>query len=578
MIQKISFQNYKAFEKGEIKLKPITILLGANSVGKSSIINLLLMLQQTTNATNYKSAFKLNGENISMGECENIFRNRDTSKELILEFEFSDRKLFEMLKGELMSDLISGVLRPLRFYDENNQTIDRTIYLDKSGEIKKEVFTDKNIFQSLLRGMTKLSEERFAKKNSEKINNSLEDHINSNDETYDFLKLLSAINQDNFILSFEIKFVLQKEKGLEQQSKLLKVSKATLKQANEIVLSIELVFNEDYNGYKAINITSDFASNVSISEKSQKELLQSINYNSTIFSIFPRIKINNDFYFGYNRENYSILPQTIFQIFSQAIRNIENQFIADKTINHISPLRAYPQRYYFLDKANINTYLNSLDGNSLTEILKENKDVRKGVNDWLEKFLRINVNVDTLHDVIHTLKVKQTKSNFDLDITDVGFGISQILPVVAQGFMSDKDSITMIEQPEIHLHPKLQADLADLFIHIVKINNRHGSQIKNISLFKDDDCEVKNIEKCLLIETHSEYLLRRLRRRISEGKISAQDVAIYFIEPPKDENGSAEIQEREISPDGSFEWPQDFYADELREDTTEFIKQLFRKK
>ena len=51
MIQKISFQNYKAFERGEIKIKPITILLGANSVGKSSIINLLLMLQQTANST-----------------------------------------------------------------------------------------------------------------------------------------------------------------------------------------------------------------------------------------------------------------------------------------------------------------------------------------------------------------------------------------------------------------------------------------------------------------------------------------------------------------------------------------------
>lgn len=85
-------------------------------------------------------------------------------------------------------------------------------------------------------------------------------------------------------------------------------------------------------------------------------------------------------------------------------------------------------------------------------------------------------------------------------------------------------------------------------------------------------------KKYLLVETHSEYLLRRLRRRISEGKISAEDVAIYFITPPKDNNSSSEIQEKEISEDGNFEWPQDFYADELKKDTTEFIKQLFRKK
>lgn len=70
MIKKIRFVNYKAFKEGEIKIKPITILLGANSVGKSSIVNLLLMLQQTASSNTYKSALRLHGENVSMGSVK----------------------------------------------------------------------------------------------------------------------------------------------------------------------------------------------------------------------------------------------------------------------------------------------------------------------------------------------------------------------------------------------------------------------------------------------------------------------------------------------------------------------------
>jgi predicted ATPase len=156
----------------------------------------------------------------------------------------------------------------------------------------------------------------------------------------------------------------------------------------------------------------------------------------------------------------------------------------------------------------------------------------------------------------------------DLDIIDVGFGISQILPVIVQGFLSLDDSLTMIEQPEIHLHPKMQAELADLFIDIV-----NGATIQKGGIFSKKQKE--SPQKYLLIETHSEYLLHRLRRRMSEGKISSQDVAIYFIAPPRDKNSSAKIQEKDVSPDGSFDWPQDFYEDELKKDKNLFIKQLF---
>ena len=86
----IRFENYKAFKNGKIELKPITVLLGANSVGKSALLQLMLMLQQTNKAglKSYKSALKLYGGNINLGEPKNIFRNYNSKNQLELELIF----------------------------------------------------------------------------------------------------------------------------------------------------------------------------------------------------------------------------------------------------------------------------------------------------------------------------------------------------------------------------------------------------------------------------------------------------------------------------------------------------------
>ncbi|GAB4184016.1 MAG: hypothetical protein Tsb002_06590 [Wenzhouxiangellaceae bacterium] len=98
------------------------------------------------------------------------------------------------------------------------------------------------------------------------------------------------------------------------------------------------------------------------------------------------------------------------------------------------------------------------------------------------------------------------------------------------------------------------ADLADLFIDIVVGKEKNPEPYKY-----------------LLVETHSEYLLKRLRRRISEGRIKADDVAIYLIDQEEAGRG-AKINELEIEEKGHFEWPKDFYGGELLRDTTEFLK------
>ncbi|HBZ3632153.1 TPA: AAA family ATPase, partial [Klebsiella quasipneumoniae] len=209
-------------------------------------------------------------------------------------------------------------------------------------------------------------------------------------------------------------------------------------------------------------------------------------------------------------------------------------------INHVSPLRAFPQRYYLLDKSIHHAQLNALDGTELAEVLKKNIQIRDEINKLLAEF-SIAIDVEKVNDIIHKITVNQDAVN--LELTDVGFGISQVLPILVQAYLSPKNSITIIEQPEIHLHPKMQAWLTDALIKIAL----EGS-------------------KRFLIETHSDALVRRVRLRIvdEDSRLTEKDVAIYHLERNKIK-GFTSLNIVPISSDGDITWPKDFMDVEIRD-------------
>jgi predicted ATPase len=134
--------------------------------------------------------------------------------------------------------------------------------------------------------------------------------------------------------------------------------------------------------------------------------------------------------------------------------------------------------------------------------------------------------------------VKRTGKAAEVLLTDVGFGVSQILPVLVQSYYAAEHSTIIFEQPEIHLHPRVQADLADVFIDAVQC------------------CKVQ-----FIIESHSEHFLRRLQRRVAEENISAQEVALYVCSTEEDHS---QIEELNIDEFGNVtNWPKDFFGDEI---------------
>ena len=145
-----------------------------------------------------------------------------------------------------------------------------------------------------------------------------------------------------------------------------------------------------------------------------------------------------------------------------------------------------------------------------------------------------------------------TRNSVPVRIADVGVGISQVLPVVVAALDPDRPGITAIEQPELHLHPRIQVELGDLF----------ASQAARGGIF--------------LIETHSEHLLLRFMKRMRQTydgtlgngnpRMRPEDIAVYFVEIDPDGTETL-IREMPLNERGDLveAWPGGFFEEDLRE-------------
>lgn len=190
-------------------------------------------------------------------------------------------------------------------------------------------------------------------------------------------------------------------------------------------------------------------------------------------------------------------------------------------VYYLGPLREYPQRQYVwagVEPADMGKRGERVVA-ALLAAAERGMSIRMGrgkrphsleehVAWWLRELGLVhsfNVEPVAKDSNIYRVKVKKTSLSADVLITDIGFGISQILPMLVLCFYVPEGSTIILEQPEIHLHPSVQAGLADVFIDAYR---RRKVQI--------------------IFESHSGHLLRRLQRRIAEEKIATDDAALYF--------------------------------------------------
>ena len=222
---------------------------------------------------------------------------------------------------------------------------------------------------------------------------------------------------------------------------------------------------------------------------------------------------------------------------------------------YVAPFRAEASRYYRSQGLQVN----DIDpyGRNLQEFISSlTKSQLDDYNYFLENILKIKVFVKAS---AGHYSIILSDSNHQVNMTDVGFGYSQILPILTKlwyahskkrlsrlrysSYLMQSD-VTLIEQPELHLHPAMQALVADALVDFLEFSDSYDRNI---------------MRDVLIVETHSQTIINRLGRRIREGKLSPDDVNILLFSKG-DLNADTMIRVSTFNEKGQLiNWPYGFF-------------------
>lgn len=243
---------------------------------------------------------------------------------------------------------------------------------------------------------------------------------------------------------------------------------------------------------------------------------------------------------------------TLSEAFQYYVRSVGLTYDMLRTIlgqlSYVGPLRDRARRYYQVTGAIPSSV--GIRGEQTANLIRtqmlggQAAEFRQRLNKWVQRFdFGQSLELKKWSDDLFSLELVngKGKARSATNLMDVGFGGSQVLPLIVQALTAPEQSLMIAEQPEIHLNPRLQGILAELFVDMAKHDRR------------------------VIVETHSEHLLLRLRTLIAKGEIAPTDVALYFVEK---RNGRATVEEIPVSDQGHIEperWPVGFFEDGLRE-------------
>ncbi len=598
-IRKLYLENFKGFQKkNEIFFSPsINLFYGKNSAGKSSVIQSLRLLKQSlviqgppvplllvlpsytrvTGSLTFPEGLRgiVNGKdlnkNLLLGLCSYGVRSSDNrgriSRYLINKFDLSKLDELSLKEVNIGKD----------YLDLENPNENKNMY-DFNLKFKKRFFKKGNLLNLLdyayinprfdfdfnvkarvedrkVEREEILYEELDKKNSSFKFNalNELCKVITKNLKEHkgkilDYINNLS--NEPSVGIKIENLKKLTSKKGKKKEGKKIfeegkysQIKRSELKSLKKFVLSEKFTNPNEFNRYFINDI---------------KKKISLIRYKDRIFDI-NRIKANKA---GFNKaDKRGVLPSReydnfLINILYDALNKPgfdfegahqsclrQNRICIDKIVV-VPGLRALPQRYL---KRGLQENLIGENAENLGDMIA-NPETKKNLNYWFKKF-EIPYTIDAeLVGNYYEIVMRPSGKKYKLSYRDVGLGYSLSLPLLVT-CLTNKNSIILIEEPELHLHPKLQANLMDLFLH---------SSIKNGNQF--------------IIETHSENLLLRAQKCIRKGfnydnKKIAIDKSIISVNNVYTDGISSNVQKILLNSQGEFKthWKDGFFADRLDE-------------
>lgn len=446
MLDRFSVKNFKAFQEAEIKIAPITIIVGPNNAGKSSLIQAIILLQQTLlhNPNNYTF---YEGASNSLGEQTIDIGN---FTEIINHLAFDNKIGFKL------------------GFSENSVEFNYRISEEKDVYVS-DFLCDLGDFQYSLRN---LSIEDYSKKDFN-INN-----------IHKF-----SIELDKYFWNCDIAKVEINPK-VYREGFFFHIASFT--PAEDSLMS--------YYKKRIIEQTGESLSN--------SEVKDEYIVNKILTDVLKSI------------EHYNKITRSSYSAFQRIKKDFSN-------IKYIGPIRKTAERSYIIE----NFKGLSFNGEHTTQILATDHELRNRVEHYLKKMgIAENIQIYLRSPIQRSFefKLKTKGAERGVNFKDVGCGICQILPVIVQSLMTKDESLVILEQPEVHLHPKTQADLADFFVEVASKNNR------------------------FLIETHSDFLIERLRYRVATEDLRFEDLAVYYIDHDNTTN-SAKVTKIIINKQGQYQ-------------------------
>lgn len=527
MITTLGLERFQGFEIPQsIRLAPLTLVYGPNSGGKSSILRALRFMDQVGNS---QDGFAFNGPKISLGGFRPAVFSGDTEKTFKIKISHDCRDWRDTVQRRLSSRLFPD--RRERYQSVWNRSVSVSYEFDAAGEGYPFAIKVVHVFAvSEEEGTPVVWDDLYAEK-------LLEAHLE-----------FRRIDNDS---EFGYRITHIEGSGAEKLAQILLESRSRR--------TSTLPGDDD--------LELDFApENLTLGDGWRKLIMEDL------------FVLEDGTIPAKNRQGRSFLgDQTIERAAVNAFSLRYFSFLRSIGLvpetSHIGPLRTISSNFEFLsphqtlnpDGSNILSFLASFPQehlDTLSDWLKTMTEGRYGLqiisadigdgDSESDGFRLTGADITNLY-----LKDFHTKTH--VSPANAGVGLSQVLPVLASLLvtfaprpsgrrrsmtvtMSRKDKLVLIEQPELHLHPRMQAELADVFINA--LFTLSGPQ---------DESRAQ-----LIVETHSEPLLMRLQKLMAKGALRPEDVSIIYVD--QFPGGGNLAQELRMNADGSFKdsWPLSF--------------------
>ena len=477
MLSRLILGNFKAYDGVvDVPLRRITLLFGANSGGKSTIIQSLLLLKQTQGDLPLLSmandSLVLRGDQVDLGSFVSMVHGHDMSRSVTIGASSDDPGepgASIVLRQESLDSNIEVVRQELRIFGQVMQLLPAS-----SGEGREGRSEIRPSRQSIYRGEVSA----FAK--------ALLNHENREalDRVFVDLDWEQCLTDPEFVGLF----------------------------VRRGALGLNIRDFERADGLPQADIESDW------------------DYQED-GDARPR--------FGRGRGDQDYPANAVLNDVVGSVNRMSGMI---GRLSYLGPLRAMPERLHVVSGERVRG-VGSAGENVVSVLAGSPRDIER-VNAVLvqmgipyELSIKKLTDPDTLGAIgeIYSLLLRDTRTGVGVAATDVGFGISQVLPVIVE-CLNSRGGPLIIEQPEIHLHPALQTQLADLFVDA----SSRGRQI--------------------IAETHSEHLILRLQRLVRRGLISPDEISVLYV-------GGGRVDRLRLNERGEFidEWPGGFFDERLEE-------------